>query len=1536
MHKITEVLRASLQQEHLWFIEKDDESTAYRSQCSVIIEGTFDLALLKSALYDVVSRHEILRTRLRRSLGNSTLVQIITDSVSFSLDESDLSDRDAREQEIEVDRLFDEMGRIRFDHDEGNLLRAHLLRLSETRHMLLMVIPALYGDATSLENLVRDLSHAYGERSGHAEESEGPIQYADFADWQREILDSEVASAGKRYWNKQDIYELTSLDLPLRKSAEECSYFEPATLPIYLEPDLTAKAEEVARAYETTTQSLYFSAWIVLLWRHTKRPKMVIGVRSDGRKYAELEGAFGLFAKYLPARVELDHRARFSEVLREAQAIIDETDLWQEAFKWREGVRTEIDREPFCAVSFEVKREPARYRLGESKLRINRMYERVDRFELKLRCLESREKWRVELDYDARIYGEAYLERLGDQYRRLLRSIVENPETEIDELQMLSESEWEALVVRLNQTETEFERGGTIHELIARQNVSRSESIAVAHKEEHLSYEELNRRANRLGRYLRKLGVGGDTTVGLFMERGLGMIVGLLGVLKAGGAYVPLDPKYPSDRLAYLIKDARAVVLLTEQRPAAGLPQNSAKVIRLDTDWNKIEQEEDLDIGADVNPQSLVYVIYTSGSTGQPKGVAVEHRQLVNYSNSIVKSLSAAPGQKHANLSTLAADLGNTAIFPALISGGCLHLIPQELLLDGEMLGEYFGESEIDYLKITPTHLASLHGSAKENYLMPHNTLIIGGEASTTKWVRQLKWKSPNCMIMNHYGPTETTVGALTYKVKDTRDIESVGANIPLGRPLANVLVYILDEKLRVVPVGVSGEIFIGGQGVSRGYMNQCGLTGERFLPDQFARDTGSRLYRTGDQARYLPDGRIEYLGRLDHQVKIKGFRIELGEIEAILDQHLHVRKSVVLARENPFGDKRLVAYLEVDGFQQPAVEQLRNYLEDKLPEFMVPSVWVFLDSLPLTSNGKLDRRALPAPDWSQSSLKGNFVAPETENQRRLAEIWSQTLGLERVGIHDNFFKLGGDSILSIQIISRARQAGYQLTARDVFQHQTIAELAAVVDSELKLKAEQGLVTGEVPLTPIQERFFESDFAEPFHYNQSIWLEVKQAASASVFETALRCLLRHHDALRLRYHREDGKWKQLNAEPEEELPFVEVDLSGLSEPIRKGIMEKLDHQLQRSFNLQQGPLVRMTAFDLGAESGMNLSIIAHHLVVDVVSWSILLEDLERACDQIERGRPIDFPAKTTSYQQWAEQLKQYAGSKEMVEEAERWMKEVGVQAKSLPVDDEFGENREESSRTVEVTLNKNETETLLQKVSQRYQSQIERALLDALRQGFSSWMGKCRVLVDVERHGREEMFREVDVSRTVGWFTTIHPVVLECGEEEEESRGIKPIKEVLRNEEKQGINYGVLRYLSEVGGVSKKMRELDRAEVSFNYLGQLDNVLEGSRLKIVEEKSGMRISGKEERRYSLSVTGRVRDKRLQLEWSYNEKKHKRETIERLGERFKGALQAMINNWQEEREESYTPQDFPEAGLSQEQIDLLLAKYGEEVESIATS
>jgi amino acid adenylation domain-containing protein/non-ribosomal peptide synthase protein (TIGR01720 family) len=1468
--EIIQGYRLSPQQRRLWLLRQFDRT----AQCAVRIDGELNVETLRQVISNVISQQEILRTTFKLLPGMTIPVQVISDDTHFAFTSHDLTQLSADEQELKIETLFAEIAARKIDLQQLPLF--HVVARSANEHVLIASLPAACADAPSLQTLVRQIAAAY-EKPLQIE----AMQYADFAEWQNELLEEETGAGARQYWRKQNLTELDAQNLSFEKRTVADEVFQPASLTF--EISMSAAAPSFALA-----------CWQILLSRVTGHSNLVTGVAFDGRKFEELEESIGLFSTFLPLRSELPVDLPFEKLLQQTSEQQREARRWQEYFTGNDASFF-----PFC---FEFLDHAKTYRSSNLEFTVYETKACIDRFKINFVFADCGDRFSASLEFDPSLFLVDDVRRLANQLKTLIEDASSRPETALGDLELLSDAERQLVVVGFNDTERPCSKGQTAHELFEEQAAQRPDDVALICEDRQLTFAELNARANQLAHHLAKLGVGPEVTVGLCLDRSVELIVGLLGILKAGGAYVPLDPAIPASRRRLMLEEAGAHVLVSTTALAEDL--GALEVVRLDAQI--IAGESTANVKSAVSSENLVYLIFTSGSTGRPKGVAVEHRQLVNYVNAIWETLALPDGGSFASVSTIAADLGNTAVFPALCKGGTLHLLAEERATDPVGLAEYFKRHPIDCLKIVPTHLSALLSASQAAALLPRRRLVLGGEACSWSLVEKIASLAPECVIFNHYGPTEATVGAITNRL-DAADSERVSDTVPLGRPLANMQAYILDQQLRPVPIGVAGELHLGGAGVARGYINRADATAAKFIPSPFS---GARLYQTGDRARYLRDGRIEFLGRVDEQVKIHGYRIELGEIETALLEHDEIAQCVVIAREDHPGDKRLVAY--VVARNQIIAGELRAFLNGRLPEYMIPSAFVFLDRLPLTANGKLDRRALPAPDHSRA---GNvYVAPRNHVEEVLANIWRSVLAVERVGVHDNFFDLGGDSILSIQIIARANQAGLGLTPRQLFQHQTVSELAAVA-GVVTTSAEQGTVTGAFPLTPVQARFFEINQPDLHHYNQAMLLEVRRTVDASLVAEVTKGLLRQHDALRSRFRLDADGGHGVIAPPDDIAPFELVDLSEES---------LMDHavRLHTSLNLQDGPLMRVALFDRGPELNSYLLIVIHHLVVDGVSWRILLEDFQTLYQQLSSGEKASLPAKTTSFKTWAELLTKHAQSGALHDELAYWLA-PGKNTVALPLDEAGGTNTVAEARTISVSLDGGETRALLQEVPVRYRTQINEVLLTALVRAFAQWTASSSLLVDLEGHGREEIVDDVNLSRTIGWFTTIFPVLLDYGNAQSSVEALPLVKEQLRAIPNRGIGYGLLRYASDDAA---RLRDLPQAEVRFNYLGQVDRVLlDSSMFSFTSQSSGPAQSAKAPRSYLINIIGVVSGGELRLDWTFSERIHREETITRLAHGFVAELRNLIIESRTSDNVAYSPSDFPSAQVSQEELNKVLAK-----------
>lgn len=1161
------------------------------------------------------------------------------------------------------------------------------------------------------------------------------------------------------------------------------------------------------------------------------------------------------------------------------------------------------------------------------------------------------------LEYKEALLHESSVQLIIQHYIYLIKNIIKEIHQQISDITWISAAEQYKLLQEFNHNSTKnYPVNLTLHQLFEQQVEKTPDAIAAIFSEAQLTYRELNDQANQLAGLLHNLGIKPGKFVGILQPRNINFLIAILAILKVGAAYVPIESTYPDERIKYMLCNSKVKVVLTESSCLNSLHSlmtecvNLQHLVCLDSqpknqaianlanvkiydrlDWQKFPQTN---LKINIQGIDLAYMIYTSGSTGIPKGAIIRHGGAINHIYAQFDALDLKTGFTFLQTAPASSDISVWQFLAPILIAGKTVIVDTETVCQPEKLFQVIKTHKATLVELVPVILTGLLDYISQ--LSPHERVLpnlkgmmVTGESATVDLVNKWLHYYPEIKVINAYGPTEAA-DDITQFIID-KPLPANQKSVPIGKPIANLNLYILDAQMQLVPIGVTGEICVSGFGVGAGYWQNSDSTKKSFVPNPFTVNSKllpgidqDLIYKTGDLGRWLPNGNIEFLGRIDNQVKIRGFRIELGEIEALLRQHPVVSETVVIIREDTPGDKRLVGYIvpQESSDNLELGSQLRNFLKTKLPEYMVPASFVMLDAFPLTPSGKINRQALPAP--AKPELTKTFVPPQTAVEKTLVKIWSQVLGCEQVGIDDNFFELGGDSLLSIQVIAKANQEGLQLTLKQVFQHPTIAELAMIVSTAKTTSAEQGLVKGSLPLTPIQSYFFEQNQPQPHYWNQAVLLEVKQLLDPELLKQVVQQLLRHHDALRMQFQLTASGWQQFNATVEEATSFSYIDLSNLPTDEQASALTATANQLQQSLHISQGPLIQVALVNLGADKSSRLLLVIHHLVVDGLSWRILIEDLQTAYQQLAQGNAIALPPKTTSFLEWSQKLHSYAKSAAVQQELDYWLTTLQKPIPALPVDYHHSSNTEETAQSVSISLSQAETQILLYQVPDVYHTQINDFLLTALVQAFAEWTGEKSLLVEMEVHGREEIVPDVNLSRTVGLFSASFPVLLDLAGKEHPGEALKAIKEQLRSIPNGGIGYGLLRYLGDHSEVVAAMRSLPSAEVVFNYLGQFDQALSASSLfQLATESVGSQTSPQNYRSHLLNINSFVVNGQLQINCTYSQEVHRRSTIEFLVERFIEALRSLINHCQSSDAGGFTPSDFPLAQFSQNQLDAAL-------------
>jgi amino acid adenylation domain-containing protein/thioester reductase-like protein len=1032
----------SFAQQRLWFIEQfEGDSPTYNIPFGFRLKGALNISVLERCFNEIVQRHETLRTAFRTVKGQP--VKIIAQNLPIRLYVNDLRHLPPDKQDSEVQRLTLEDARHLFDLAQYPLFRISLLRLAEEDYFMLMTIHHTIYDGWSIGVFMKELTTLYEAFSAGKPSPlpELPVQYSDFAQWQREWLRGEVLDQQLSYWKKQLSDSLPVLELPTDRSRPARQTFCGDIHTFRIPPPLVDTLKAFGQQEKCTLFMILLAAFNILLYRYSGQEDILIGSPVANRHRSELEGLIGFFVNILVLRTDLSGNPTFLELLGRIRKIILEAQAHQDIpFDLLvEELHPErnLSHHPLYQVAFAIRNATEyTFTLPDITVEPILLHNGTAKVDLFLEIVETNRGITGIFEYNIDLFDAVTIGRMTEHFQTLLEGIASDPEQTISEIPILTEVERQQILVEWNNTHIDYPKDTCLHELFEIQVKRAPDAIAVVFEDTQLTYRELNCRANQLAHYLQKLGVGPETLVGICIERSLEMIVGILGILKSGGAYVPLDPAYPKERLAFMLSDAQVPILLTQEKLILELPNHNTQIICLDTDWGKFLQESEDNPVNSVTPENLAYVIYTSGSTGIPKGVLITHQGLCNVSEAQIRTFDLNSSDRILQFSSLSFDAATFDIVMALRVGAILYLGTRENILPGPNLLQFLQNFEITITTLPPSALAIL----PVGELSTLRIINVAGDACSPDLVK--RWAKDR-LFFNLYGPTETTIWATVAQCTDSNRIP------PIGRPIDNTQIYILNRHLQPVPIGVPGELHIGGVGLARGYLNRPELTKEKFISNPFSDKPGACLYKTGDLARYLPDGNIEFIGRIDNQVKIRGFRIELGEIETVLTKHPDIREVVVIALETPSGDKQLAAYLVPHQKKKITVNELHDFLKKQLPDYMIPTTFTFLDALPLTPNGKVDRRALPEPDTDRPELTEKYIAPRTPAEKTMADIWSGLLHIDQFGVHDNFFELGGHSLLAVQLISEIEHLfQVKLPLWKLFESPTIAGLVRAMQEE--------------------------------------------------------------------------------------------------------------------------------------------------------------------------------------------------------------------------------------------------------------------------------------------------------------------------------------------------------------------------------------------------------------------------------------------------------------------------------------------------------
>ncbi|MFC0212779.1 amino acid adenylation domain-containing protein, partial [Paenibacillus chartarius] len=1498
-------------QRRLYFIhELDRSSTAYNMPGYLLLEGELDRGRLEEALRALFRVHESLRTSF--ALVDGVPVQRIHEHV-----EPEFAWFECEEEGLEaIIRDYVQP----FDLAEAPLARFAIVRVNERKHVLLADMHHIVSDGVSVSIVLRHIAELYEGR----EPAPQRVQYKEFAAWQNKRNEHPVMELHRDYWLDRFRGELQTAELPTDYSRPAVRSFEGDELSFTAEAELVRKLMQLSSDTGATLYTVLMAAFHVLLAKQTGQDDIVVGTPFAGRAHEELDSVVGMFVNTLPIRSVPSADKVFNDYLMEMKEAVlgayEHQEYPLEELLDRLQLPRDVSRNPLFDHVFALQNYDVQaLRMGDLSVTPYASKSRKAKFDLTLEAFHDGDRLRFQVEYAAGLFKRATIRRLSGHFLHVLEQIAANRLLRIGEIELITEREKAQVLTAFNVPMQTEPGSRSIGELFEMQVRAAPDRIAVSYRGEELTYRELNERSNRLARTLRERGAAPNTPVALLFQRSVEMVVGILGVLKAGAAYVPIDPAYPEERIAYMLADSGARLVLTHERVVCpALESYDGVPLRLDDERTYDADGTDLETINDVN--DAAYIIYTSGTTGQPKGTRLTHD---NVAHIVLDTnyIDITAEDRVLQFSNYAFDGSVFDLFGALLNGAALVMVDADTVRDLRLLSGTIRNERITVGLIT-TALFHMLVEEEIECLSGMRKIIFGGEKASLPHIRKaLDFLGPDKLI-NAYGPTETTILAAFHAVNE---LKPEAQSVPIGVPVRGMKLYVVDAQMALQPVLVPGELCIAGRGLGLGYWNKPELTAERFVPCPF--EPGTVMYRTGDLVRWLPDGTLEYLDRMDQQVKIRGFRIELSEIENRLLALGRVREAAVLARKDGQGHTYLCAYYVADA--ELTAAELRDDLGRHVPDYMIPAQFVQLQRMPITANGKLDRKALPEPEAS-GLRETAYAPPRSLAERQLADIWSQLLGAS-VGIDDHFFHRGGDSIKAIQVSSRLHKLGLQMEMKQLFLTPTIRHLAPHL-KQLRLTASQEPVQGDVPLGPIQSWFAGQRFTDAHHFNQSVMLYRAEGFEAEAVFAAWSKLLEHHDALRCVFHeREETLSAYVQEVRQAQLGWEVVELSGLEPGLCGQAIERKAEALQTGFNLHRGPLVRLALFRTAA--GDHLLIVIHHLVVDGVSWRILLDDFASLYDLAVQRKSLELPPKTHSYRDWAAAVHSWAGSEELLGEIPYWLEQERTALTPLPRVRTSSRSAIGRSSQLVVTLSKEHTAALTTAAHRAYRTETNDLLLSALAYAAAAWSGGERIGVWLEGHGREQVIaaNELDVTRTVGWFTALYPVILPAGLELPPGERIKAVKETLRSVPHKGIGYGALRFLADratLNGLSFRLNP----EIGFNYLGDLDAAFaEGSGIGRSVCKTGQEISPRMERRYPLDINGWIRDDQLTFALDYDSSEWAEGAVESFADSFLQQLAALLEHCAGKGRSELTPSDLSSVRIGQVALEQLYASLPAAVE-----
>ncbi|PGS36712.1 hypothetical protein COC58_24660, partial [Bacillus cereus] len=1482
-----------MQQGMLYHYIDDIASSLYQEQMSITLEGVIDIDLIIAAWNNVVKTNEMLRTIFKWEKLNKP-IQIVLKEYIIPFEIIDLS------SELDANGEFDEIFKIKQKENiniQEESIRIIICKINESTVNIIIKNHHILYDGWSTGIILKEFIQTYNSYLiGGKHLSVAKNKFKNYI----KSIKKYNKNDSEKYWRGYLDNIECSLATIDEDNGREFKYYS---------HKFSSRTEELLERYgqykKVSKATVLYTAWGILQSKYTRGNDVIFGTPVSGRteKVQGINEMVGLFINTLPLRIKLSGNLKIDELIQNVDKDLNrrleyESTPLIDIRKYSNVNRNEMLFDTLVVIE-NYPLDKFIYEDNLAKITNYRIEESTN-FNLTIE-LNTFKNLEMNIIYDSKIFDANYIENMVNHYEILLNQVLEDKKKLLSEFEMVIDEEKQRLLVEFNNTKLKFHNNKTIHQLFEEQVERTPNHVAVVHDSKKITYRELNERANALACTLRQKGITQDHIVGIMVERSFEMIIGIVGILKAGGAYVPIDPNYPEDRIDFILQDGNVKLLLTQK----DLVNKTCEVINLKNESVYSKSISNLNCG---NNDGLAYLIYTSGSTGNPKGIKINHRSVINTLTTLQNYYPMDEDGAYLQKTNYMFDVSVSEIFGWFMGGGSLIILNNEEEKDVNYMFEVIKNYGVTHINFTSSMFnLFLNELNRENFSKIESLryILTAGEALKINMENKDKVQELllNKKIENLYGPTEATIYSTRYSLENNYN------EISIGKPITNTEIFILDAESKLVPIGVVGELCISGEGLAIGYLNNEKLTNEKFIENPYK--PGERLYKTGDLAKWLPDGNIDFLGRMDSQVKIRGFRIELEEVEGSLTNIEGIKQAIVLDKGEE-GEKYLCAYYISE--KEYSTEHFRDELKKSLPDYMIPWYFIKLEKVPLTSNGKIDRKSLPIPDGKINTC-AEYEAPKTAVEKMLVEVWSKVLGVSNIGINDDFFNLGGDSIKAIQVSARVKNSGYFITLKDIFKNTTIKELSKTTKENNSI-IDQGLVEGEVQLTPIQKMFFEENSYDKNHCNQAVMLFQKNGFEESVVQKVFDAIVIHHDALRMEYKIVENGIKQINRDIHGLLYDLEVFDLRDENKVNYNNVTDLCTKIQESIDINGGPLVKLGLFK--TLEGDHLLIAIHHLVIDSVSWRIIFEDFGTAYNNILHGEKIKLPDKTTSFKDWASKQKDYSNSYNLKIEEDYWSKLSDVNIKELPRDNKVLIRPRKNSVSLTTSLEEDETEKLLKGVNKAYNTEINDILLTALAETISKWSNADKILVDLESHGREEIIKEADITRTIGWFTSVHPVLLEV-KSNDISEVIKNIKDSLRRIPNKGIGYGILNYLRD--DRNEKILSLNqKAEICFNYLGQFDEDLSKGIFELSDVNFGEVVSGERHSPYPLDISGIIEKGKLSLTITYDKDEYNDETIKGILCEYKINLLNIINHCVSKKKSEITAADITKQNITLNELE----------------